>query len=487
MNENIEHNRNTIEGKTRCTGHARVSRFFGTSKLSMPERYYLILCFVIYMFWMFVFISRFYGPDEYMRFNIPKFILENKALPYGWEESLRDPNWGISYGFDIAMPYLLSACFMWIASLFTQSEISLLLAARLTSALSMVGAGYFAIQLSRKVFGENPLRWIFIVLSTLLPQIVFLGSYVNLDSFSYFTALMIVYCWLDCMEQKWSIRSTSLLAIALGLCLLSYKFAYGFVLMTLFLYIAWHIAHRTETSFKSFILKGLLVLAIVFVVCGWKFIRNAVIYDGDFLSLSASQPYAEAYALEAYKPSLRVSLKDQGIGPLRMLEVMPWTVSTYESLIGIFGYMYIRMPEWFYSSYQWLFGVGIIGMLIKLAIAAAMPRKFGFKRDAVIAGASLFLASLVTLTISIYFSWCQDYQAQGRYIITFTPLLFLVTSNGLSEWIDLMYKIPVMGRVNKEGIQKSMVFIVCLFVFFSMIAGFYACLCEIAYAGQPFP
>ena len=183
MNENIEHNRNTIEGKTRCTGHARVSRFFGTSKLSMPERYYLILCFVIYMFWMFVFISRFYGPDEYMRFNIPKFILENKALPYGWEESLRDPNWGISYGFDIAMPYLLSACFMWIASLFTQSEISLLLAARLTSALSMVGAGYFAIQLSRKVFGENPLRWIFIVLSTLLPQIVFLGSYAEFTEF----------------------------------------------------------------------------------------------------------------------------------------------------------------------------------------------------------------------------------------------------------------------------------------------------------------
>ncbi len=49
--------------------------------------------------------------------------------------------------------------------------------------------------------------------------------------------------------------------------------------------------------------KGLLVCVIVLILAAWWFIRNAILYDGDFLGMNASSVCAEIYAKKAYKPS----------------------------------------------------------------------------------------------------------------------------------------------------------------------------------------
>ena len=48
---------------------------------------------------------------------------------------------------------------------------------------------------------------------------------------------------------------------------------------------------------RSSCLRNVLILA------AWWFIRNAILYDGDFLGMNASSVCAEKYAKPAYKPS----------------------------------------------------------------------------------------------------------------------------------------------------------------------------------------
>lgn len=49
--------------------------------------------------------------------------------------------------------------------------------------------------------------------------------------------------------------------------------------------------------------KGLFILVIVCVIALWWFIRNAILYGGDFLGRQASSASAELYARYQYKPS----------------------------------------------------------------------------------------------------------------------------------------------------------------------------------------
>ena len=60
---------------------------------------------------------------------------------------------------------------------------------------------------------------------------------------------------------------------------------------------------KKNGSYAGFAKKGLLVCAIVLILAAWWFIRNAILYDGDFLGMNASSICAEKYAKPAYKPS----------------------------------------------------------------------------------------------------------------------------------------------------------------------------------------
>ena len=43
--------------------------------------------------------------------------------------------------------------------------------------------------------------------------------------------------------------------------------------------------------------KGICISAIVLLICGWYFIRNFVIYDGDILGLATEEKYSEQYVI----------------------------------------------------------------------------------------------------------------------------------------------------------------------------------------------
>ena len=464
-------------------------------QLSKPEKWFVLGCFIIYLIWMLSFVIYSYGADEWMRKDVPEFIFRTGNLPYGWEESIRNEMWGFSYGFNIDLPYLSSAFFMRIVGCFTQSEAALLYAARFPSVLFGTGVAYLAVLIAKKFYKENPIRWIFLVGISMLPQVVYLASYVNLDIFSLLTVMIIIYSWLKCLERKWDYRSIILLAIGIGLCALGYEFAFSYILMSLVLYVVWFILNRKEFSWKKFLVRGLVIVGIVFLICGWKYVRNAVIYDGDVLARRVSEPYAEMYAEYEYKPSVKQSVAEEGTGLLEMVLTSRWMKNTYRSLIGRFGYTNQWFSLWVYAVYLVLFIVGLIGMLIP--DKKPKPRNLWLFRIAMVA------ASLITVCVSIYYSWTIDFQAQGRYIIAALPCILFIVTSGLDRLVERREKrrnrrqeeqrgqrndqqedrrnerlneMGATGTTDMNRIKKGLAIGVCTFIIITMMIGYSICI-----------
>ena len=67
--------------------------------------------------------------------------------------------------------------------------------------------------------------------------------------------------------------------------------------------------------------KGLFILVIVCVIALWWFIRNAILYHGDFLGRETSSACAELYARAKYKPSNSKTFQKKGDSMLCMISV----------------------------------------------------------------------------------------------------------------------------------------------------------------------
>ena len=177
------------------------------------------------------------APDEYMHYQIAQFIYQKGTLPFGGDPEIINPIWGTSYGFTPILAYIIGAAFMKITSIFTINETALLMSARLVSILCNTGTVIMCFKIADKLL-KGVYRWIFVVFVALLPQFIYIGSYVNSDALAIFSTSLIIYSWIYGLTSKWSRKSCVLLAFGISLCALSYYNAYGFILCSMILYFA---------------------------------------------------------------------------------------------------------------------------------------------------------------------------------------------------------------------------------------------------------
>lgn len=427
------------------------------NKLSCNEKLYILICFVIYFLWSCIFTSMDYGPDEYMRYDVPKFIFQNGSLPYGWEESIRNPIWGFSYGFNIKLLYLFSAFFMKIASAFSSSETVLLIAARFTSVIAGTITVYFSILIAKLFFHDQKIGYLFISLMSFTPQIIFVNSYVNLDGFTLMSSTIIIYAWILGLSTYWNRKSVLILGIGMGLCLGSYEFAYTFLVGSFFLYCISCI--QQKKTLKSFVINGLAMLLIVFCISGWVLIRNYVLYDGDIFSLQNRIIYGELYAQDAFKPSLRITPKSLGVSIKGMLILYPWLINSFKSFFSVLGYMNILASNWVYYFYSVLLIIGVLGLFLKRKNTEKNCSHF------LISIVSL-LCVILTVSISVYYSWACDYQSQGRYLLSAAPVIFFVVSVGVEKLCLL-----ISGK-NKTILRNSIIYLLCTIIIATSLEAF---------------
>lgn len=420
---------------------ARERVFLG---LNVPEWLYVLFCFVVCVAGSIAFVQKAYGPDEWMRIMVPEYIARYGVIPTGTEPELLNDVWGFSYALQMKLPYLLGGLNLRIAQKIGEGA-ALLPAARLVSCLSMAGVAVYAIRLTKKITA-SPCRWIFIALLTLTPQSLFLGTYFNLDAYSLFAVLMIVDSWAEGIRSRWSLKSCAYLGLSMGLCVLGYEYAYGFLIASVLLYVGWFLMHRREQRFGRFFGHGCCVAAVFLLLCGWYFVRNGLLFPGDIFAYRVQNVYCELFARDELKPSLRLTLQRQGLSIWGMLHRTEWIRSTAASTFGMLGYMDILLPSWMYRTYALAVSVGCGAFLV-------LKPQQGIARDPRgelwLFAAALLLGAAINVGLSVYASWARDYQPQGRYILYALIPAYMATALGwrkiaerLASWRKIDPRIP---------------------------------------------
>ena len=309
---------------------------------------------------------------------------------------------------------------------------------------------YFTIKISQKFF-KGIYKYLFIVFIAFQPITAFLASYINNDSTALLATTVIIYLWILGLESNWKNKHCVLLGIAIGFCTLTYYNAYGYILCSIILCLISVILNKMKT--KQIIQKVLIVAIMAFLVAGWWFIRNAIIYNGDFLGINAQDECGDKYASEEYKPSTRLTVQRKNESIINMLTKDKWINVTLKSFVGIFGYNSMIMSNKIYYSYFLIWIIGIIGCLMKFKDLFIYNKE---EKNKYLLNYIFILSIIIPIILSIYYSYTSDFQPQGRYIMgIIIPFTYFIV-NGIQKILEKFVK--------SEKIRKCIVLVIMLLI-----------------------
>lgn len=396
---------------------------------NMSRLFLLASAFFVYMsLACFLPVSK--APDEEMRYDVARFILEHHRLPVGCDAEIRNGVWGFSYAFTPYLPSLLAAGIMSITSLFDGGATAMVVASRLVSVSSALGCIYMSFLIGDKMFRGFENRMFFTVTISFLPQFAFLSAYLNNDMFAVFSSMLILYGWICGKERGWDVASSLFLGFALGLCALTYYNAYAWILCSAIYFFGTVFQGEPSGKSRNYVIHRCLVIAVTaFALAGWFFVRNALLYDGDFLGMNAMRACGELYAADAFKPSARVTFASEGKTIWDMFLETEWISYSAKSFFACFGHLNLWASLKYYICYMSI-----------ICIAAAGFAYGFFKRKRSSENRLLYLCLALCMAIPVILSaansYFNDFQAQGRYLMPALPALMICVSKGLEQIDD---------------------------------------------------
>lgn len=456
-------------------------------KETVMEVIFFLFLFMLYAMWARVMYLN-GGPDEEMRYAVAKYIYQHGSLPLGDDSEVINSVWGISYAYYPVLSYIFSAFFMKLMSFFSTAPFPLLFAARFPNVLLGVGMARIVLGIGRRLFDSAEKIWLFTIVVSLLPGSMFVFTYVNNDGLGIFSSAVIILAWVLAAEEGWTYRNCVILAAGVALCALSYYNAYGFILCSIIFFgITLWMEAKEKESCGYFIRRGILVCALVLGLSGWWFVRNAFLYDGDFLGRNAVTLCAEKYAKKGYKPSDRVTPRTEGYSLWEMLsEGFPdkdvgnsWAQNVTESFVGRFGQMNVFMPRWMINFYLNFLKLGVLMVLLhpvkifagKVKSSSVMNGISGMKKCLTRKGIfnlCMLAAAVIPNVLSIYYSYYSDYQPQGRYSLPMIiPLAYFVILG--YDYLTEKLEDTVIRRKRVFQVLGGAMIIVAVLVFLTVI------------------
>jgi len=403
-----------------------------TDNVKRRERY-LDFAFYIFVFLMitsFIILQPFGdGPDEANRYKVTDFICRYGFLPNGADPELHIHGYGASYAYQPILPYIIQGFVNRFVSLFTQSFYVLLFTARMVNAVTGVIMAVFVRKIAKIVF-ENPLTgWVFSVLICLLPQSLFLHSYVNTDSMAAMSTAVIIYAILQGYQNDFKKKTCITLSVGISLCALSYYNAYGIILCAIALFILYFFERKDgklHLRFKDMVLSGLFVSVIVLALISWWFIRNYILYDGDLMGMTARRLNAIATSTPEYSPATKFTYYNGGLTLLDLIRTPNFKMLLTNSFIGLFGPMCVYMHTFTYRTYKFIYLIGALALLIPVHKRTVMSKYS--KYQIISFNILMFVDMMIVTFLCMYYNYTWDYQPQGRYLLPMLiPLMYFVT------------------------------------------------------------
>ena len=385
------------------------------------------------------------APDEPTHFDEARFIAEHNRFPVFDQEtdllqtSCAGPTGpcGTSYAVLPGVNYAISAGFMKLQHAFTGEPYdSLHFAARLTSVLSIPIYVFFLWMTAQLLLAQRLARVTALLLGSFIPQVAFIGGYVNADAFSLAVGAAVTYLSVRLLCNGYSRFMPLYGGVALGLLALSRANYYP--LFGLFA-VAWAFAAyrmwQQDGTARRLVLSSLATAALAAVIGGWWYIRNFQLY-GEPLGLDTINA-----AFDALAP-LRQSPADRGATFTSLLFDDPvWTKSTFRSFWATFGWMAVFLNSRIYLLIEAMLFGAAAGLVIAAYRALSEHGRRVWQWGSSWAWLLLALLLPAAILLSAWTSLYNDYQPQGRYLYPALIPVVLLTSHGLhSLWDNGVYR-----------------------------------------------
>lgn len=399
-------------------------------------------------------------PDETGRYLIVQYICLHGKLPHGADPEILLYGYGGSYGFQPILTYIIQGYLLRFLFRFCKDGYLLLLAARLVNvAFGMLMAVYVR-KTAKLLFTQTSWQWLFSILVMFLPQSLFLHTYVNTDSMAMLSTAMMVYAWLKGRHTHWDRASCITLSAGISLCALSYYNAYGFILCSILFFVyTWFVRNpetgKLQLDWRGMLRKGIFISVMVLICISWWFIRNAVLYDGDFLGLSARAECTLETATEKYHPLTKETYYNTGYSLFYMIFKTDFLELLTNSTIATFGPMSIVTFKHIYTVIKWITLVSSAGALLIpgkfLTVfqgaddTRVLPPSSWHRPDRLALYGNMILCIVIPIVLCTGYSYLSDYQPQGRYILPMlVPFAYFMTV-GVAKIAGLIASV-VSGR-----------------------------------------
>ncbi|GEM_PF-660816 len=403
---------------------------------------FLIFDLVLNIMWMKM-IPMAKAPDEPVRIILSDYVFFHGQLPNAWDPAVRIREWGFSYALRPMLVNILGAFNMWVVSWFTDDPYALLLSVRIISAFSKTAMLYFLFRTCEWLGWKPRWGWCVVLICSLVPQLTFLAGYHNNDTFCMCCVSAVLYCWVRGMKEKWTWADCIKFAIAMGLTIQSYYNAYPYILFSipLFFMTAFHRHMAREEKIEMWKKTGVIVL-ITFLIAGWWFIRNIILYNGDVLGSKTRLEMGEKFATFSKRPSIIFKPIRQGLSYWDTMfffngSPFDWATKTFMSSFALLGLMDFLMPAELYRFFSILVVTGLALFVIQFVVWIVQALWYALKKHCADHEANqnilffLFISicAVMVIMLSLYYSWTDDFQPQGRYIMPgFTSVILAVVA-----------------------------------------------------------
>ena len=376
-------------------------------------------------------------PDEFDHVAAARFYFDNWLPP-----PVADPRTldsysyaGVSYLNEWDVVYLLAGKFALLTQPFVQSEVYALRCFNLFLFLVLTCLAW-----TRR---DDILTFCILLLS---PQIWYIFSYFNADAFPMFLALLAVY---ELTSPRTAFNDITRAATArylrlgiyIGLIVLSKKTFWMFGLFAV-CYTAigelWCSGNRDwRLSLRRMGILTLIVCAVALPRIGYDLYVNGAPSQKQAKAIAAANQFADS----GFKPSEiggpyseGIGLKNRGVGFVEMIVTRQgafgWFVQSTVTAFGVYHYLSVRGPKLLY-----MLAVASVGLLIATLFISIIRR--GNACDKL----TLLLAvacSVGVVALSLYHSWVNDFQPQGRYLFAIFPILGLLLARS-KDFLNPVY------------------------------------------------
>jgi hypothetical protein len=345
-------------------------------------------------------------PDEHLHFKAAQYYMSYWFPPKVGEarSEFTYSYFGISYLDEPDIVYFLAGKFSEALSFTGLSPYLLIRAFNFTLFVAL-----FLILLKYFLQIEIPLYGILL----LSPQIWYIFSYFNGDAFGFFVGTFLILELSKLIRDPETTVPPIKIGLWLGLLVLAKRNYYALI-PVLGGVAVWHWIFFSKVGQRQVLLKKWLkVVVLAAMIALPKIVYQQWVNDFNLSEKRVAQ--MEKTAAPGFKPSQvtasyspwHVNMYAKGRPFQELLSVYQWHSLSFKSMVGVYGWMNVFSPTWYYGAIFLLY-ILLFGRLLLPSRPFVLPE--------VILTAIAIFGMAASCLASFMNSWTVAFQAQGRYL-----------------------------------------------------------------------